>query len=138
MPRKPIYPITLALLLALSSSTVQAGIECEEHYDIQKMKSCAVNAYDSAKKELDQTYGYVKDSLNWKQKRTLKTTQDLWEQYRDTYCDFATADMKAQTLRYPRNNQTRAAYDYDRHDCLERLTLSRIAILTRYLDLLDI
>jgi uncharacterized protein YecT (DUF1311 family) len=138
MLRKPIYPITLALLLALSSSTVQAGIECEEHYDIQKMKSCAVNAYESVKKELDQTYGYVADSLNWKQKRTLKTTQDLWEQYRDAYCDFATADMKAQTLRYPGNEHSSAAYEYDRHDCLERLTLSRIAILNRYLDNLDI
>ena len=138
MPRKPIYSITLTLLLALNSSTVQAGIECEEHYDIEKMKSCAVNAYNTAKKGLDQTYGYVEESLNWKQKGVFKTTQDLWEQYRDGYCDFATADMKAQTLRYPRNKHTRAAYEYDQHDCLERLTLSRIAILNRYLDNLDI
>jgi uncharacterized protein YecT (DUF1311 family) len=138
MQKKSIFPMIFSLLLALSSSTVQAGIECEEHYDIHDMKRCAVNAYSSAKKELQKTYSYVEDNLNWKQKRTLKTTQDLWEQYQEAYCDFATADMKAQTLRYPNNKETKAAYEYDRHDCLERITLSRIAILNRYLDLLDI
>jgi len=129
MSKKSVIAVIMTLVLvAMQSIAVSTHAQpseegnCEYTFNLNEMNTCAVNAYISANKQLNQVLENVNSRLTSEHKiQLLEKAQRAWREFRKSYCDFAG---------YPVFDEP--GYLFHKHDCLERITKQHLKNLEQY------
>ncbi|MDM8561575.1 lysozyme inhibitor LprI family protein [Candidatus Parabeggiatoa sp. HSG14] len=129
------YFVLLILTFVLLGQSVvskdafaQQSMQCEFLPTSQQINDCAVKAYQIINKKLVSFLAVVRLQLRIQEgeKALFNKAQNLWTQFRDTYCEFAAYRDKGQE-----------GYIFYKNNCLAQLTTQRIENLQTYLENLD-
>lgn len=127
--------LTLATMAALAISAMGStpamaidsplpNIDCARATTTVEMKYCADQAYQSAERQLNQTYEQVLTRLNPQEQQQLREMQQTWTGFRDRNCELEVSP-------------TRDGMEYGLflNACLERMTKQRTTDLENYLNI---
>lgn len=110
---------------AVAQQPTLPSIDCARATSNIELKYCAEQAYQSAERQLNQTYEQLLTRLDVPQQQRLREIQQSWTGYRDRNCELEV---------FPTREGT--GYGLFLHQCLERLTRHRTTDLENYFALL--